>query len=136
MKSVCKFVLEKQRIYYEDTDSGGIVYHSNYLKYMDRARCEWLWAMGICFNRLAENDCFFVVCDIHVQYLKPMILQDVIDISCEVIKIGNTSCTMAQKIYNHGNQECIYSTGEVRIVTVNNKGRPILLPDTFVTNVK
>ncbi|MCH9743961.1 MAG: YbgC/FadM family acyl-CoA thioesterase [Gammaproteobacteria bacterium] len=135
MKSTCRFVLEKQRIYYEDTDAGGVVYHSNYLKLMDRARCEWLWKMGICFNQLAEDACLFVVCDVHVKYLKPMRLQDIVDVSAEVIKLGNTSVVFAQKIYKHQDSDCVYASGEVTVVSINNKGKPIRLPEMFRSQV-
>ena len=91
--------------------------------------------MGICFNQLAEDACLFVVCDVHVKYLKPMRLQDVVDVSAEVIKLGNTSVVFAQKIYNHQDSDYVYASGEVTVVSINNKGKPIRLPEMFRSQV-
>lgn len=92
------------RIYYEDTDSGGIVYHSNYIKFCERARSEIVFASGIEFN---ENR-HFVVTKLEANYLKPAVLGDVLDVETKLIKVGAVSLTLAQDIYRVANikSEC------------------------------
>jgi acyl-CoA thioester hydrolase len=89
----------KVRIYYEDTDSGGIVYHSNYIKFCERARSEIVFASGIEFD---ENR-HFVVTKLEANYLKPAILGDVLDVKTKLIKVGAVSLVLAQDIYKVAN---------------------------------
>ena len=126
-----KFTLENQRVYYEDTDAIGIAYHASYLKFMDRARCECLWDMGIYFEGLSKEGCCFVVSDITIKYLKPMRLQETINISCDVIEVGNTFSVFNQKICCSKKSGYVYSTAEVKVVSVDERGKPALLPEAF-----
>lgn len=89
----------KVRIYYEDTDSGGIVYHSNYIKFCERARSEIVFASGIEFD---ENR-HFVVTKLEANYLKPAILGDVLDVKTKLVKVGAVSLVLAQDIYKVAN---------------------------------
>ena len=86
----------KNRIYYEDTDCAGIVYHSNYLKFCERARSELFFANGIMPNIGSIN---FVLKDIEASFLKPAILGDIIEISTYVNEIKHCSVVMQQNIY-------------------------------------
>jgi tol-pal system-associated acyl-CoA thioesterase len=130
-----KFTLKNQRVYYEDTDAIGIAYHASYLKFMDRARCECLWDMGICFNELAKSACCFVVSDINIKYLKPMHLQDMVNISCDVVEVGNTFAVFKQQVVHNEKPEHIHSLAEVKIVSIDDRGKPMLLPEAFRSRV-
>lgn len=89
----------KVRIYYEDTDSGGIVYHSNYIKFCERARSEIVFASGIEFN----DSRHFVVIKLEAHYLKPAVLGDILDVQTKLVKVGGVSLTLAQDIYKVAN---------------------------------
>jgi acyl-CoA thioester hydrolase len=87
------------RVYYEDTDAGGVVYHSNYLNFMERARTEWLRALG--FEQTYLRDVLKVIFVVHsaqIAFKKPAIFNDLLTISSEIGKIGQGSLEFLQKI--------------------------------------
>ena len=85
------------RVYYEDTDTGGVVYYANYLKFFERARTEWLRAAGFGQQSLAaEQGMQFVVARIECDYLRPARLDDVIELDVRVIKAGRVSVVFGQ----------------------------------------
>ncbi len=85
------------RVYYEDTDTGGVVYYANYLKFFERARTEWLRAAGFGQQALAaEQGLQFVVARIECDYLRPARLDDVIELDVRVIKAGRVSVVFEQ----------------------------------------
>lgn len=87
------------RVYYEDTDSGGVVYYANYLKFMERARTEWLRAEGFEQDELiAQNNVIFVVRSVQVDYLLPARFNEEVVISTKRIKKGKASITVAQEV--------------------------------------
>ncbi|MFM7332238.1 MAG: tol-pal system-associated acyl-CoA thioesterase [Brachymonas sp.] len=87
------------RVYWEDTDAGGIVFYANYLKFMERARTEWLRSLGISQQVLKEQtDCMFVVTDTQLKYLHPARLDDLLQVSTEIIEQGRASLTLKQEI--------------------------------------
>lgn len=91
----------KYRVYYEDTDAGGVVYYANFLKFAERARTDFLRESGTDHTRLAkEQNLFYVVRKAEVEYLAPGRLDDVIEVKTEVVKIGKTSIDMTQDCYN------------------------------------
>ena len=86
------------RVYWEDTDAGGIVFYANYLKYFERARTEWLRSLGIGQQALKSDlGCMFVVSETHVKYLLPAVLDDILDIETVITEKGRTSLTLEQK---------------------------------------
>jgi acyl-CoA thioester hydrolase len=86
------------RVYYEDTDHAGVVYYANYLRYFERARTEWLRALGIEQPDLAARDeVIFVVRSIAVEYLQPARFNDVLDIDVELEHVGASQITMSQR---------------------------------------
>jgi len=88
------------RVYWEDTDAGGIVFYANYLKYFERARTEWLRSLGIGQQALKSDlGCMFVVSETHVKYLLPAVLDDILDIETVITEKGRTSLTLEQKAY-------------------------------------
>lgn len=107
------------RVYYEDTDAGGVVYYGNYLKFAERARTDFLRLSGINQFELAkETGLFFVVRNVTIDYLSPGRLDDIITVECSVIEVGRTSVTMTQDFYNQNNQPL--AKMKVQIVCVQN----------------
>ena len=87
------------RVYYEDTDAGGVVYHANYLNFMERARTEWLRALGFEQTTLKDDlDIIIVVHSLSISFKKPAYFNDMLEIHCDIVKIGHGSIEMAQTI--------------------------------------
>lgn len=87
------------RVYYEDTDAGGIVYYANYLKFAERARSEFLRALGINQQKiLAQQKVGFVVRSCHIEYLQSAVLDDALTVSCEVAEMGSAYAVIKQQI--------------------------------------
>jgi acyl-CoA thioester hydrolase len=87
------------RVYYEDTDSGGVVYYANYLKFMERARTEWLRSLGLEQDRLIhEEGIIFAVRSVQVDYLKPALFNQLLSVSAEIIETGKASLTFKQEV--------------------------------------
>lgn len=88
------------RVYWEDTDAGGIVFYANYLKFMERARTEWLRSLGISQQKLKiETGGMFVVTDTQLKYLQPARLDDVLLVSAQIIDKGRASLKILQEIW-------------------------------------
>jgi acyl-CoA thioester hydrolase len=87
------------RVYYQDTDAGGVVFHAQYLAFMERARSELLNANGIDLARFVErHGVLFVVHEIHVKFLLPARVNDLLSVSAEVVKMGRASFVFRQKV--------------------------------------
>jgi acyl-CoA thioester hydrolase len=87
------------RVYWEDTDAGGIVFYANYLKFMERARTEWLRSLGISQQALkAQTGGMFVVTDTQLKYLQPARLDDMLMVSAQIVEKGRASLTISQEI--------------------------------------
>ena len=91
------------RVYYQDTDAGGVVYHTCYLNFMERARYEWLRALGFNVNSLtAVHKALFMVRSIDVVYFKPAVLDDLLNVTVAANEIGRSRITLLQEIIcNH-----------------------------------
>ncbi len=88
------------RVYWEDTDAGGIVYYANYLKFMERARTEWLRALGVDQVRLKDDHgLMFVVVDVEAHYRKPARYGDQLQVTCKVSETSRASLTLDQEVY-------------------------------------
>lgn len=95
------------RIYYEDTDAGGIVYYANYLKYAERARTEFLRHLGINQQEMLKNqECGFVVRNCNINYKSPARLDDALNITCKVTELKGASLKMEQKLYREDTVIC------------------------------
>ena len=123
----------RARVYWEDTDGGGVVYYANYLKFMERARTEWLRSLGHSQQEIAEQYGFvFAVAEAHVNYRKPARLDDELLISCVPVPEGRASIRFRQMIHRvqEGRADTLLAEGEVRVVCVDAKSfRPRPLPD-------
>ena len=89
------------RVYYEDTDATGVVYHASYLKFMERARTEWLRYLGFAQSALAKNnDLNFVVASLNLDYRRPVYLDEKIVVRTKIVTIGRVSLELKQQILN------------------------------------
>ncbi len=122
----------QQRVFYEDTDALGIVYYANYLRFMERARSEWLWSLGFCFDELAKQNSAFAVHHVTVDYRYPARLKDQILCTCSLGHAGKTSLTFDQSVINADNDKIIYCEGTVRVVCITLEGKPRALPADFL----
>ena len=105
------------RVYWEDTDAGGVVFYANYLKFFERARTEWLRALGISQQKLKhETGSMFVVAQSNVNYLRPARLDDELIVTARLAQSGLASMTIEQQIFLKNTLLC---TGTVRIGWVN-----------------
>ncbi|OAI19088.1 4-hydroxybenzoyl-CoA thioesterase [Methylomonas koyamae] len=105
------------RVYYEDTDAGGVVFYANYLKFFERARTEFLRSYGFEQDVLmAEQGVIFVVRSVKIDYLRPARFNEQLAVSAKVIEIKKTSLTFEQAVTR---QEQILCTGEVRIACLD-----------------
>ncbi len=87
------------RVYWEDTDAGGVVFYANYLKFFERARTEWLRHIGLEQSQLRQTyDGMFVVSEAHIQYLRSAKLDDQLIATAELVELGRTSIRMAQQV--------------------------------------
>jgi len=107
------------RVYYEDTDHGGVVYYANYLKFMERARSEWLRALGFEQDRLiAEENLIFAVRAVELKYLRPARFNDNLEVSAKVIDFGRASIDFSQQV-RRGNE--VLCEGVVRLATLDSE---------------
>ena len=124
----------KLKIYYEDTDSGGVVYYANYLKYLERARTEALFSIGFS-NKLVKDqfNSLIIVKSCNIEYKKPAHLEDELTIRSFVKSITKTSFFMNQVITNE--KETIVEA-QVHLVFVNNEGKPVKIPNEIYSKFK
>lgn len=118
------------RVYYEDTDAGGVVFYANYLKFMERARTEWLRSVGVGQQELALTDgVLFVVSALDMQYLKPARLDDAIVIESMVTHAGRASLNFAQRAIKDAQ---VLAQGHIRVGCVDAQSlKPTALPVTL-----
>lgn len=115
------------RVYYEDTDAGGVVYHSQYLNFMERARTEALRSLGFAQSVLRDKmGMLFVVRALQIQYQKPAIFDDELSVVTELTSMGRCMLTFGQTI-QRGDQELVKATVEVVCVDAV-KFKPISIP--------
>ena len=122
-----KYFKYKFKIYYEDTDSGGIVYYANYLKYLERARSEAIYSLGLTNIKLQKDyGVLIIVKSCNIEYKKPAKFEDELEIISSILSKTRTSFTMLQIIKKN---EEIISEATVQLVTVNKEGKPIKIPE-------
>jgi len=105
------------RVYWEDTDAGGVVFYANYLRFFERARTEWLRDLGFGQQRLKnEAGAMFIVSDTSVRYLRPARLDDELDVTVLVREAGRVALTILQEAW-HG--DVLLAEGSIRIGCVD-----------------
>ena len=124
----------KVKVYYEDTDAGGIVYYANYLKYLERARTEALSSIGLSNLQIRDKfGAFIIVKSCNIDYKKPGYLEDELSIRSFIKSVTKTSFIMNQIITK--NQNTIVEA-KIHLVFVNEKGKPVKVPDLIFENFK
>ena len=119
------------RVYYEDTDSGGVVYYANYLKFLERARTEWLRSFGVQQDELAQQDgLIFAVRSVQLEYVKPAKFNDLLDVSVAISKAGKASLTFDQTICQAEGDKQLLCAGQVKIACLTaDTLRPQAIPE-------
>lgn len=122
------------RVYWEDTDAGGIVFYANYLKFFERARTEWLRSLGLEQQRLREQGAgMFVVTHSDLRYLRPARLDDLLLVTARLLEAGRASLTIAQQVLlaptKGGAAPSLLCEGRIRVGWVNTEDlRPQRIP--------
>lgn len=124
----------KLKVYYEDTDAGGVVYYANYLKYLERARTEALTTIGLSNLQIKEKfGALIIVKSCNIEYKKSAHLEDQLSIRSFVKSVTKTSFFMNQFITK---DEFSIAEAQIHLVFVNEKGKPIKVPDIIFKNFK
>lgn len=123
------------RIYYEDTDAGGVVYYANYLKFYERARTDFLRQLNISQSKISQShDIIFVVSKFDINYLKPAKLDDLIEISVKINKITNFSIDMSQEIRIGSD---LINKANVKIASISNSQKNLKpIPEDIINTLK
>ncbi len=123
------------RVYYEDTDAGGVVFYANYLKFFERARTEMLRDMGFEQDQLlAEQNLIFVVRSVQVDYLKPARFNDLLDVSAQVTQAKKVSLSFEQRAVRDDELLC---KANIRIACLDAiHMRPKTIPETLMQQLK
>ncbi len=122
------------KVYYEDTDAGGVVYYANYLKYLERARTEALFVIGLT-NLKIKNDfgALIIVKSCNIEYKKSAYLEDKLKIKSFINSISKTSFVMTQSIFK--DQELIVEA-KIHLVFINENAKPVKIPEQILTDFK
>ena len=124
----------KVKVYYEDTDAGGIVYYANYLNFLERARTEAIANVGSSNKKIKENfDANIIVKSCNIDYKKPSYLEDELNIRSFIKSVTKTSFLMKQ-IITRG--EDLIVDAEIQLVFINNLGKPIKIPEVLFEDFK
>ena len=116
------------RVYFQDTDAGGIVFHAAYLNFFERARTEWLREIGVTQNTLKNvYDMLIIVRKINVRYLRPGFLDDFLTVRTSLREMGRAQITVSQTIFRD-NEELIWGRINLAFVSVKHR-RPKLMPN-------
>lgn len=117
------------RVYYDDTDAGGVVYHANYLRFFERARMDMLALLGIDAVDALKVAGGYVVAEVSLKYLLPAKLGDALIVTSAIETIGASSCVIQQRVMRDG---AMIADGRVRIVFVSPDGRPRRQPAMWI----
>lgn len=124
------------RVYYEDTDHGGVVYYANYLKFMERARTEHLRSFGIEQDALRREGVVFVVRRVEVDYLRPAVFNDELVVSAVVHHLGRASITYQQQVVRKQEPEQILCAGKIKIASLDaHTMRPAPVPEYVIAEM-
>ena len=122
------------KVYYEDTDAGGVVYYANYLKFLERARTEALFSIGFSNNKIQKQfNSLIIVKSCNIDYKKPANLEDELTIRSFVKSITKTSFFMNQ-IITKGDKTIVEA--QIHLVFINKEGKPVRIPDEIYLKFK
>jgi acyl-CoA thioester hydrolase len=124
------------RVYYEDTDSGGVVYYANYLKFMERARTEWLRSLGYEQDILrARTGVLFAVRHAEIDYLKPAVFNDLLTVTADLTASGKASLDFEHRLLREADN-VLCCSGLVKVACLNEKTlRPQRIPDKLLAEI-
>ncbi|MBN8521433.1 MAG: tol-pal system-associated acyl-CoA thioesterase [Alphaproteobacteria bacterium] len=129
MKHSCEF-----RVYYEDTDAGGIMYHASFIRFCERGRTEFMRTLGMSCSELDEVDgLIFVIRHLEADYLKSARLDDLLRVESHIHTLKNTSFVMKQSIFC---QNSVLFSMKVTVVCIDKSGKPVRLPEKLRTQFK
>ncbi|MDC1146692.1 YbgC/FadM family acyl-CoA thioesterase [Candidatus Pelagibacter sp.] len=124
----------KLKVYYEDTDSGGVVYYANYLKFLERARTEALVGLGFSNKKIKEDfGALIIVKSCNIEYKKPVYLEEELTIRSFIKSITKTSFFMYQFI---SRDDVLIAEAKLHLVFVNDKGKPVKIPKVLFQDFK
>jgi len=126
------------RVYYEDTDTGGVVYYANYLRFMERCRTEWLRSLGVEQDHLiSDYDVLFAVRHVNVDYRAPARFNDLLEVTSQVVEQGRASLTFEQTVMRvDGEKRTELVRGQVKIACLSaSQFRPTPIPEFIQTEI-
>ena len=124
----------KLKVYYEDTDSGGVVYYANYLKFLERARTEALFSIGFSNNKIQKQfNSLIIVKSCNIEYKKSAHLEDELTIRSFVKSITKTSFFMNQII---SKEKDVIVEAQIHLVFINKEGKPVKIPEDIYSKFK
>lgn len=125
------------RVYYEDTDAGGVVYYANYLKFMERARSEWLRALGIEQDILASREgILFVVHKADVEFRAPARFNDLLRVESRISKLGRVRISFEQRVVGDAPPGKLFCVGGIEVASVQAQSfRPVPFPQTIISEL-
>jgi acyl-CoA thioester hydrolase len=119
------------KVYYEDTDSGGVVYYANYLKFIERARTNLIQELGFTLQSLSKDyDSHFVVKNANCDYIQSAKLEDELKIQSQFLTVKRASFKIEQNIFRDND---IIFHSKVLLVNINSSGKPIKIPETLLS---
>ena len=123
------------RVYYEDTDAGGVVYYANYLKFFERARTEWLRSFGVNQDKLAEEqNLIFVVRSAALEFVSPARLDDLVEVTVEPLKLARVYVELAQKVRRGGQ---VLASAEVKAACLDRRNfKPVAIPQSLRESIQ
>lgn len=122
-------------IYYEDTDCGGVVYYANYLRYMERARTEYLASRGYAVKKLMDEGTIFMVLRVEIDYKSPARYGDTIEIETWVRDVGRVTMVFEHVMREKASKR-VFVECRAKVVYVDPHGKPKRLPETYVEDMK
>ncbi|MBI3479154.1 MAG: tol-pal system-associated acyl-CoA thioesterase [Nitrosomonadales bacterium] len=123
------------RVYFQDTDAGGVVYHASYVNFMERARTEWLRAHGYSnAGLMKEFGTVFVVRSLKLDYLRPALLDDLLDVTAQIKDIGRSRISLLQSVCRNGE---VLTEAEIHLVCVSLASfKPVSVPEVLRERLK
>ena len=123
------------RVYYEDTDAGGVVYYANYLKYLERARTEWLRSLGFEQDKLVEEEgIIFAVRKVTIDYLKPAVFNELLTVNAKMLEIRKASLLFEQSITNQIKDTLCRA--EIKIACLDKETmKPVSIPEHILSEL-
>ncbi len=125
------------RVYWEDTDAGGVVFYANYLKFMERARTEWLRSLGFEQDTLIQEDgVLFAVRRVELDFKHPASLDDALRVSTRIIERGKASLTFFQEVRKEGHGDTLLCSGRVKVACLDaRRFRPHSIPERLIAEI-